>query len=113
MKQKPVKNYQKPRYAAALASVLAMAGSLTGCIKPEVQGMIDVPEDPDGTPLQLDGDVAVEEETCTTPSDQTEEVALAGEVAVEEETQTIVPAETAVQLAGDVAFVEDITPTED
>ncbi len=104
MKIQPVKNYKKPCYAAALASLLT-ATAMTGC-GPEIESGVAAPVDSPApeTEVQLDGDVAVD-----VPSEESEDetpVMLDGDVIMETEESTC--PETDLLLAGDIAF-----PTED
>lgn len=108
MKIKPVKNYKKPNYASRLASVIAVAGVLTGCNTTRTAGETTVIDDGmvyssvDTSEVQLAGDVSVE-------------VELDGDIVVEEESviDDCVESDENVfvneepELAGDIAVISD------
>lgn len=114
MKIKPVKNYKKPNYAVKLASVIAVAGALTGCTTTQTAGETTVvTENGKGesvsyvdttaaTEVQLDGDVVVESEP---ESDADTEVQLDGDVVVEEEPESDTDSE--VVFDGDIVMEQD------
>lgn len=84
MKRQPEKHYKRPKYAVGLAALLA--GALTGCGKPDVVGISPQtePTEPVETEVQLQGDVAAEDESLT-PA-ETDDLRLVGELAASEET---------------------------
>ncbi len=99
MKIQPVKNYKKPRYATALASLLAAVG-LTGC-GPQLEGDIPMPEDTEPTQTEPQPEDGTAEET-----EEETPVMLDGDVVME-------PAEnfctdTDLRLSGDIALPEDV-----
>lgn len=113
MKIKPVKNYKKPNYAVKLASVIAVAGALTGCTTQTAGETTVVTENSKGesvsyvdttaaTEVQLDGDVSIEAES---ESDADSEVQLGGEVFVETEPESDTGSE--VVFDGDIVMEQD------
>ncbi len=116
MKIQPSKHYKKPRYATALASLLAAVG-LTGC-GPQLEGDVPMPEDTEPsqtdpkpedvtaeeteeeTPVMLDGDVVIDpaDDVCTDT-----ELRLSGDIALPED----------VEIAGEMAVEEDKTTLPD
>ncbi len=80
MQLKPVKNDKPPAYLAKVAALLAVPGMLTGCADFPVK-----PVNPQGTEdLQLEGESVVEETLPATTCAETE-VQLDGDIAVWED----------------------------
>ncbi len=107
MKITPVKNYKKPRYAAALAAVTALS-AVSGCVT-ATPGSVSVGDDTTTTTeLLIDGGVQLETDVTTAVPEGTVITTTEEEPADGTVTQVSVPEEV-LELAGDVAFVPDET----
>ena len=102
MEIKPVKNYQIPKFALALAAV-AVAGTMTGCRTSGEVATEGVAPQPVETDIQLMGD----EPVAACPTTTEEPVELGGEVAIEDYTVCVTELVTNDSIPFDPAVIPD------
>ncbi len=111
MKTAPINNYKKPRYAAAILSLLATTGALCGCT--ENESIVYSQGGKSGeSEIQLGGDEYINPDLSSEVKGEMSTPSDISEIQVDGQIAPYFPEETFVTLEGDVAVIGDESETE-